>query len=597
MVDWRSSLGELYGFLVRSELNTQLLSLIDHEIIKLDKGVKLEDLFNKIIEKMIPLFETEYIQIVMTYQKKLRIEASSIPNQRGIEVDSENSACGYVIREKSGKPSGSGNIDEDPIFTNKFVRINQPAEGKINSFIATSIVLMDTVIGVIIIESEKKHCFDHFHEEMLQGIADQFAIAVQQSNIIQSEDFLTQLREELFEMDIDKNRMLFRLIGEEVKHSFGIKFLQILIFQPKLRNLKVVYNNGIDELNNIVKVSESICGYAVELLKSFYSEEKDVNEDPRYIPMAKRKIRSELVIPIALGAISKEHDVLGVVNCEDEEINAYDPYLRFRLEKFAKQIAPYFLTIKLNQELTRARELNHARDMLLSIVDISSNLIHRLNNIIGSIKVNTSYAEEYLKEMVDSTQLKRISPFFKEIISSSEEALDIPNEMRSRLTDTTPKDVVTTFNEIYTKLKNDKRNENIIFKDVLIGSSQIPKVNCPSLSYVFENVLVNAVSATHKSNKELKEISPAIRLQEYDKLPEKFVIISIKDNGIGIPEKDQHKIFSMRYTKENGGKKGSGLGFGLPWTQVFLESIGGEIILNSEINIGTEVLIKLPVNV
>lgn len=74
------------------------------------------------------------------------------------------------------------------------------------------------------------------------------------------------------------------------------------------------------------------------------------------------------------------------------------------------------------------------------------------------------------------------------------------------------------------------------------------------------------------------------------KIREGKAVIGIKDNGEGIPEAIQHKIFQPNFTT-----KGSGMGLGLAMTQNIVVGAGGDIGFETESGIGTTFWITLPI--
>jgi signal transduction histidine kinase len=68
------------------------------------------------------------------------------------------------------------------------------------------------------------------------------------------------------------------------------------------------------------------------------------------------------------------------------------------------------------------------------------------------------------------------------------------------------------------------------------------------------------------------------------------VCITIKDHGMGIAPENLEKVFEMSYTT-----KKSGLGFGLFWTKDYIEGLGGNIAVKSQLGEGTTFTIELPI--
>ncbi|HYE08917.1 MAG TPA: PAS domain-containing sensor histidine kinase [Patescibacteria group bacterium] len=107
------------------------------------------------------------------------------------------------------------------------------------------------------------------------------------------------------------------------------------------------------------------------------------------------------------------------------------------------------------------------------------------------------------------------------------------------------------------------------------------------LERVMLNLLSNALKFTDKGGR--------VYINIFDN--KDSVIISVKDTGIGIPEKMKNAIFDrFRQVDSSFRRKREGSGIGLSLVKLLVEAHGGEISVQSELGKGTEFIIKLPVN-
>jgi signal transduction histidine kinase len=66
----------------------------------------------------------------------------------------------------------------------------------------------------------------------------------------------------------------------------------------------------------------------------------------------------------------------------------------------------------------------------------------------------------------------------------------------------------------------------------------------------------------------------------------------VKDNGIGIPDEDKEHLFSTFFRSKNAVNI-QGTGLGLHIVKRYLDLMGGNINIESELNKGTTVIINL----
>ncbi|ALF52559.1 histidine kinase [Nostoc piscinale CENA21] len=74
-----------------------------------------------------------------------------------------------------------------------------------------------------------------------------------------------------------------------------------------------------------------------------------------------------------------------------------------------------------------------------------------------------------------------------------------------------------------------------------------------------------------------------------------MAIFQVKDEGIGIPETDQVNLFQTFYRASNA-RRIQGTGLGLAMVKKCVDLHGGEINLESQQDVGTTVIVKLPLN-
>jgi signal transduction histidine kinase len=133
-------------------------------------------------------------------------------------------------------------------------------------------------------------------------------------------------------------------------------------------------------------------------------------------------------------------------------------------------------------------------------------------------------------------------------------------------------------------------------KNAFINSNVFPILNCEEDNtfvvtdkkwnkVIIDQIITNAIKYSSLKN-ESKNIYVGIKKDA------KSVILTIRDEGIGIKDYDLKKVFEPFFTGENGRKIRNSTGIGLYLAKEISIMLGHEIYVKSESGVGTEVIIK-----
>ncbi|WP_312666901.1 sensor histidine kinase [Tissierella praeacuta] len=240
----------------------------------------------------------------------------------------------------------------------------------------------------------------------------------------------------------------------------------------------------------------------------------------------------------------------------------------------------------LNQKAIETEEYNQLKSNFLAT--ISHEFKTPLNIILGSIQLleNTDMndLEEFKRlfnkyigiQKQNSYRLLRLISNFIDItkIESSNVKIKLRNN-----------DIVKVIEDItmsiveYTKMKD----ISIIFDTDV--EEKIIAFDVDMMERIMLNLLSNAIKFTEKGG----EIQVNIYVEE------EKVIISVKDNGIGIPQDKLEMIFDRFAQVENPLRRGvEGSGIGLSLVKSLVELHEGSISVHSELGKGSEFIMELP---
>ena len=290
--------------------------------------------------------------------------------------------------------------------------------------------------------------------------------------------------------------------------------------------------------------------------------------------------------------------------------------------------------INVHLELRRTQLRLVQEEKMYSLGQLVAGIAHEINNPVSFIYGNVSHAREYVEgllkllkiyEAVTPADIPEIQACAKEIdleflkqdlpkiISSMEIGANRIMEIVRSLqifsrSDEAERKAVDVHRGIDSTLmllsSRIKERGDCPAIEVVKDYGELPAFECypGPLNQVFMNLLANAIDAVEEKIEGLRDekiiqasgFIPKITIRTGVNKEDSNLVIQIADNGAGIPENIQQKIFEQFFTTKAVGK-GTGLGLAIVY-QIVVGKHGGNITYQSQVGEGTEFTVTLPLS-
>ncbi|KUJ52213.1 response regulator [Chryseobacterium sp. JAH] len=223
-----------------------------------------------------------------------------------------------------------------------------------------------------------------------------------------------------------------------------------------------------------------------------------------------------------------------------------------------------------------------------------ANMSHELRTPLNSILLLSRLMAENPDENLNEDQIesaKVIQSSGSSLLTLIDEILDLAKiesgKMSLEYQDVAIDEVVKDLRNLMNPLVKEKGIEfNINIENNLANNLEVDRLR---LDQVLRNLLSNALKFTKEGSVELN-----IKKDTKDK---DFIIFSVKDTGIGIPE-DKQKIIFEAFQQADGStqRKFGGTGLGLSISREIAKLLGGYLDLKSKVNEGSEFSLIIPMS-
>lgn len=315
-----------------------------------------------------------------------------------------------------------------------------------------------------------------------------------------------------------------------------------------------------------IRISRTVMDWVLTEKMALVSQ--NVLDDQRFDES--ESIRVNSLNSIICVPITKDDHVTGLLYADSSDV--FEP-LSQEDAAFTAAVANELALCIDNLQLQKQAIIN---ERMAAIGMTISNLSHNIRNLIALNQNAVDLMGMHLRKMDDAKinrSWHRIEASFARINNLSADMLEYAKDYEIK-----PKPV--NINKLIRAncdfFRHGLTNERIETELILSPSNPKWVMDKVQFQRALMNLLVNAIYAIGEN--EHGKITIATSMED-----EQQLMVSVSDNGCGIPPEKREKIFELFYTTK--GTEGSGLG--LPMVKRFMEKMKGELVVQSQVGEGS----------
>ncbi|MFZ1043012.1 MAG: GAF domain-containing protein [Anaerolineales bacterium] len=482
-----------------------------------------------------------------------------------------NSVMAYVARTRT--PLLISDLGQEP-----WSKIYYPLDSGLEMRSELAVPLIDAsgrLEGVLNLESPKLGAFSEDDNHILQSLATYAITAIQGVRLL---DALQEIAQLLLSQPC---KIVLDHLAEVANDLLNSSSSAIwLITDDKLT---LTASNGDPHLAEKISSQEGLVRQAILHKKNIATNEagqssRAVSKDSIEAPNWPRT----LIVPLLTG---DDKHTLGAFSVFRSEADAGRNAESEWDEKVLTCLAYYAVLAVQNeahqQALHVSQEQHWTAEAFAAVGDISANLLHNMNNKVGTIPVRVQAIQDKYRQLLDADSY--LANNLAEIERSAMEAMQIVQENLSHLRPIRMEKVDIA------SLVADAVHAAQLPAGVQIelnGLDDLPTVIAgrQSLTFVFRNLIENAISAMHGNG----------LIVIHGVSGTEWLEISVTDSGPGISQELHGQIFELNFSSRAGAPHPGKLGFGLWWVKTLMTRLGGSVEVESDGRHGTTFRLRLP---
>lgn len=383
-------------------------------------------------------------------------------------------------------------------------------------------------------------------------------------------------------LDIDQllNRIM-QLIFEWVEADRGC----IMLFNPETKELepKVRRNRKGISSDEKLTISKTILDYVIQHNEGVLTS--DAREDDRWSAAAsilQMNIREAICVPM-----QGRYDVVGVIYI-DTSLTPQRIIQQGSSNKFTAEHLKLMIAIAhqaaLAVEDTRYYSAMVQAERMAAMGQTIAMLSHHVKNILQGIRGGSYLIEMGLSAHDEEVVRKGWKMVERNQSKISSLVMDMLTFSKDREPEPVPSDMNVVVAEVIELMQSRSAELNVELEWRPANHMPVLTFDPEGLHRAVLNVVTNAIDACEKIENARVVVTTAYTSSD------STVRVIVEDNGVGIPEEELDKIFTIFVS----GKGSRGTGLGLPVSQKILREHGGRIVVESKAGQGSRFIMELP---
>jgi signal transduction histidine kinase len=463
-------------------------------------------------------------------------------------------------------------------------------------------------IGVLIIENLRAEAFSQYDEHLMVVITSHLAGLIEYTRLREEAEGRARSLGLIHEVvqqviGLTNKREVVSISADLVAQYFKYELAVVLLMDEERRT--VIQGIGGAQSETVTRAlagrdflnSEGITGHVSRTGESLLVN--DTRQEKLYIPLKGWEARSEICVPLKDG-----ETVLGLIDVESREPNAFSHNDLISIESLAGILTSVITSANQYQRLQetnrqlRATELELNQRMeaqrsaenrliqaakLAAVGEMAAGIAHELNNPLTTV---TGFSELVLEDLPqDFSYREELEMVSREAHRASDVVRRLLDFSRQGERTRTRADLNEVVNDVVALTRHLIQTNNVGLNLALCESLPWVSIDRNQMKQVLLNLIHNALQAMPNGGELVVSTDTTTREER------NWVIMSVRDSGVGISPADQNRIFEPFFTTK--GDRG-GTGLGLSVTYGIVTDHGGAIDIASEPNKGSTFTVWLP---